>query len=90
MCCRRLGRIIGHIQSTSGTLLPYLSAAAVVFMDRIVGFGSHSLFGFALGQKCLKMSRQTISKNHTGEIGSNQNLWKQQQNGLDFSRIHIQ
>lgn len=55
---------MGHTRAASGTFLPYLSAAAVVFMDRIGGFGSCSLFGFALGQKCLQMNRQTISKNH--------------------------
>lgn len=81
---------MGHTQAASGTLFPYLSTADVVFMDLIGGFGSYSLFGFALGQKCLQMSRQTISKNHIGKIGSDQNLWKQQQNGLDFYTTHIQ
>lgn len=58
---------MGQTRAASGTLLPYLSAADVVFMDRIGGFGSYSLFGFALAQKCQQMNRQTISRNHIGE-----------------------
>lgn len=49
-----VGRRFGHTWAASGILLPYLSAADVVFMNSVGGFGLSSLFGFALGRNICK------------------------------------
>lgn len=72
---RAVGRRMGHTRAASGSLLPYLSAADVVFMGCTGGFGTYSLFGFALGQNVCKWAGKPSPKT-TLEILGPTKTWK--------------
>lgn len=59
-----VSRRMGHTRSASGTLLLYLSAADVAFMGCTGGFGTCSLFRFALGQTSANEQANHLQKPH--------------------------